>query len=260
MTNNPQFNGTEKIVTINFPYGVLTGDVAIKVRDSLLEAKVEGSDLTLADAGFALRGKFGIRESRELWGSNPDMLMTLWHYVPTKDFGFLPATPQQIAKIYNENPEFIKGNMWLDSQMIRNGFTKKSNGVWADMLNEEIRQLGFGDDQVLAIPYSVVKPVIISNGHLPKLTGYTLIEGAKNLIRNTDWNKEQVKGFKYEKFDENLGIPLINSGGNRTFHGLSNNIFSALGVDDYLNANGNWGFGNSSDSAQVVGWRTDEAR
>jgi len=260
MTNKPQFKGAEEV--INYDYGKITGDVADEIQKSLLEAKVAGTDISLADAGFAIRGKSGV-DSGVLWGSTPDIVMALWHYVPTKDFGFLPATPQQWAKIFNTNPQFIKGKLLGDIQMIRNGFATESNGVWADTLNRELANLGYDKESVLAVSYQAVKPVFINvaNGHLSqqKLAGYTLTEKAKELIKVIDWKEKCLKGFCYNKFDEERGVPVPDSGGSYKFYGLTSKTFSALFVSGDLGAGGYRVFDDSGEGPRVVGWRTGEA-
>lgn len=254
-----QFQGHE--VRQVMPYGQITGDAAEAVAKSLLEAKAEGSDVTLAKAGFALEGKFGINTEGQLWGSTPDMLMTLWHYVPTKDFGFLPATPQQLAKIYNENPDFFRNQFWFDIQMIRNPHATESNGDWAGNLSLQLAKAKFKPESYLAIPYQAVKPVIHAkdNGHLGKhpVAVYELVKDAGDLIKVLNWNEDAIKKGKFSRFDETLGVPILGSG-EHIFYGLTNKTFSALFVCSVLDAGGGV-FDDSDEGARVVGWKTGEA-
>ena len=257
---NPQFQGHE--VRQFLDYGQITGDTANAIQKSLLEARAEGSDVTLAKAGFALEGKFGINAQGQLWGSTPDIQMALWHYVPTKDFGFLPATPQQLARIYNKNPDFFKNQFGFDVQMIRNGAATESNGFWADNLSLQLARAKFKPESYLAIPYSAVKPVIHAkeNGHLGKqpVAGYELVKDAGDLIKVLPWNADATKQNRFSGFDEALGVPSFGEG-EHTFYGLTNKTFSVLSVYGDLSANGHRYFDGSYGSARVVGWKTGEA-
>ena len=260
METKTQFQGHE--VRQFLDYGRITGDVAQAIQKSLLEARAEGSDVTLAKAGFALEGKFGINAQGQLWGSTPDIQMALWHYVPTKDFGFLPATPQQLARIYNRNLDFFKNQFLFDVQMIRNPHAAESNGDWADNLSLQLARAKFKPESYLAIPYSAVKPVIHAkeNGHLGKqpVAGYELVKDAGDLIKVLPWNADATKQNRFSGFDEALGVPSFGEG-EHTFYGLTNKTFSVLSVYGDLSANGHRYFDGSYGSARVVGWKTGEA-
>lgn len=259
----PRFKGVEIVQRKELPYGLVRGEVAEAVANDYQRVLKERG---LVDTKFALKNAMRVVKADGesfLSYTTPEAMMVLANLVPTKDYDFTLATPQQIAHVYNTNPDFILNKFWAEVQLVRNphaDLSKKENRIpWMMYLNEQLNEVVDIPNEFIAVPYSAVVPVILNNGHLGSVLGHELTENAKGLAKVIKWTKEQANGFKFNRFDENTGVPEPSKDGIRSFVGLTDKLFSALYVDRYLVAVGYRSFGYTDGDSRVVGWNIGEA-
>lgn len=268
-----QFNVYKEAREIHNPYGLIEGDLARTVLsdfEKVREEKFPGLD--------SLKGILSVKETEQspecvLAGSNFPVLSVLnSHDFPLEEcYGFRPGNPQQLARMYNDEVErvingtkpFIKDNFWYDVQLIRNPAGRNLElKPWEHLLDEGLSAIA-GRDEILAVPYSVIKisSMTSDNGLFGKTNSYAVIPapGAEKLVKVVKWTTEQSKGFKFGRFNEETGVPEINSPSDkfsRQFCGLQQKLFSRLCVNGDLNASCGVYLAYSDEFARVVGFST----
>lgn len=268
-----QFNGYKEVRETHNPYGLIEGDLARTVLsdfEKVREEKFPGLD--------SLKGILSVKETEQspegvLAGSNFPVLSVLnSHDFPLEEcYGFRPGNPQQLARMYNHEVErvingtkpFIKDNFLYDVQLIRNPAGRNSElKPWEHLLDEGLSAIA-GRDEILAVPYSVIKisSMTSDNGLLGQTNSYAFIlaPDAEKSIEVVKWTTEQTKGFKFGRFNEETGVPEINSSSDkfsRQFYELPQKLFSRLSVDRYLLAYCDVNLAGSCEDARVVGFST----
>lgn len=267
-----QFNGYKEAREIHNPYGLIEGDLARTVLsdfERVREEKFPGLD--------SLKGILSVRETEQspegvLAGSNFPVLSVLNNPdFPLESYGFRPGNPQQLARMYNDEVErvingtkpFIKDRFWYDVQLIRNPVGRNLElKPWENLLDEGLSAIA-GRDEILAVPYSVIKisSMTSDNGLFGKTNSYAVILApeAEKLVKVVKWTTEQSKGFKFGRFNEETGVPEINSSSDkfsRQFYGLSQKLFSRLYVYRSLDAYCLGNLAISDENTRVVGFST----